>query len=277
MIILADVRYLLYRSHFTTGGLSFNDIPTGAIFGLLQTLKTFDEAYPGSRFLLCCDKGIPQIRAQLCPEYKGGRNVDPDVREEIRIQESILLEESPLPIWTHQGFEADDLMASFCQNWPEGDDIILITNDKDLYSLLKSNVRIRKSISNPEFTVEMLAEDYHGATPGMWPLIKAVAGDKSDNISGLRGYREKRASKAVIENTVDFKDPEVRSLIERNLAVVQLQSHLTDWLEPEILNASKWNAFCKKWGIVRLLIGESMDEIQKRMRDANPDDYSYPE
>jgi 5'-3' exonuclease len=277
MIILVDVRYILYRSHFTTGALSFGDVPTGSIFGLLQTLKTFHEAYQDCRFLLCHDGGIPQFRYEACPEYKGNRDsVGNDVRDTIDMQERIIQSNAPLSQWVIAGYEADDLIASFCTNWKGEGQIGIITNDRDLYSLLTDKVFIRKSISDSEFTVTSLIDEY-GVQPDIWPLVKALAGDKSDNITGLRGYKEKRASKAIREGSIDFKDPQIRDLVQRNLQVVQLVKTLEGWPEPQAIDTLSWNSFCSAFGIVKVQFGESIFDVQDRIKTLPPGSYDFPE
>ena len=282
MICLIDSRYILFRSAHTMRGLSSGEIPTASIYGMCMTVRSFAKLYPDARFLLCWDvheKGDQvSFRRELIPEYKKGRHNDPELLKEVNIQQDIIETEFPLPQWKVPGAEADDLIASICRVIDD-EVICIISNDKDLWSLLKPNVFIQKSVSDSIINEAKMAEDFNGVTPDLWPLVKAIAGDKSDNISGVPRIREKTASKMIAEKTVYdlLSDPEVKALVERNLQVVTLQSQFVGWPEPQGIDVKAWNEFCDKYEMVTAKIGHDMKDVEARLVDRDPSDFSFPE
>ena len=133
MIVIVDTRYILYRSHFKMGNLTYEGLPTGAIFGLTRTLRSFRNKYgDDTKFILAHDCGVPQFRKDLTNnEYKGNRSVDDEVRKALSFQEGVLLQHLPVAQWIIKDTEADDLIASFCKHYKTSSNICIISNDKD--------------------------------------------------------------------------------------------------------------------------------------------------
>ena len=284
MIILVDTRYVLYRSHWTTGTLAASDgTITGALYGLCQTLRSFHESYSKAgetvKFLLCHEGGVPAHRLAF-DEYKGGRNTDETVRELVKAQEKIVWNEMPLPQWRVDGFESDDEIASFCNNYPGDEIIVIVSNDGDLWSCLGDRVIIQKSISESPITAKKLAEDYNGILPEYWIYVRAVGGDKSDNIPGIPGYKAKKASKLLMSGTLkEFlqEDPARAEIFTRNFHLMSLTRYLEDWPEPQSIDQSTWNAFVNKYEMVTCMIGQSAKEIRVHLDAADDRDFSFPE
>lgn len=286
MIVIVDTRYILYRSYFKMGHLSHNGIRTGAIFGLARTLKSFRRYYGDDvKFLLTHDSGVPQFRLELSNnEYKAGRSTDDVMRTSVNEQQSIVQEKMPLPQWIEVQAEADDLIASFCINHDvTKEDVCIITNDKDIYSSLREGVFIQKSVKDRPFTVDDLYFEYHEATPEIWPLIKAIAGDKSDNLSGVPGYKEARASKTINQGAINkiMGNGEHRAIVERNLKIVTPITSYKGWPEPQPINITDWNMFCNSYGMVLSRIDQDLSTLfqpnnQQPAVNQDPNDLSFP-
>lgn len=285
MIIIVDTRYVLYRSNFKMGYLSFNGINTGAMFGLTRTLKSFRNHYgEDTKFLLAHDSGIPQFRKDISNNnYKSGRSVDKEIIDSINLQQSIIQHHLPLPQWIEtQQAEADDLIASFCATYNK-ENICIVTNDKDIYSSLRDGVYIQKSVNDKPFTVDDLFFEYNEATPEIWPLIKAIAGDKSDNLTGISGYREAKASKLIKQGKISelVGNEENRKIIERNLKIVTPITTYTNWPEPQVINITEWNMFCNSYGMVQSRIDQDLKALfqsnnSQTVVNSNPPDLSFP-
>ena len=286
MIVIVDTRYVLYRSNFKMGYLSFNNVKTGAMFGLTRTLKSFRNHYgEETKFLLTHDSGIPQFRKDLSGDnYKSGRSADEETIKSVNEQQAMVQYHLPLPQWVEPQTEADDLIASFCINHDvEKEDVCIVTNDKDIYSSLRDGVYIQKSVNERPFTVDDLFFEYNEATFETWPLIKAIAGDKSDNLAGVPGYRELKASKLIKQGKVAellLTNPEYREIIERNLKIVTPITSYKNWPEPQAIDVTEWNTFCNRYGMVQSRIDQDLKTLFKpnNQQPTNPNklDLSYP-
>jgi len=286
MIIIVDTRYILYRSNFKMSHLSFNGVNTGAMFGLTRTLKSFRNYYgEDTKFLLTHDSGIPQFRKDLSDnDYKSGRSADDEIIKSVNQQQAIVQYYLPLPHWIEAQTEADDLIASFCINHDvEKEDVCIITNDKDIYSSLRDGIYIQKSVNEKPFTVDDLFFEYNEATPETWPLIKAIAGDKSDNLAGIPGYRETKASKLIQQGKIAelLGNEENRKIVERNLKIVTPIISYTNWPEPQVIDITKWNMFCNNYGMVQSRIDQDLKTLfqpnnNQPVANPNPADLSYP-
>ena len=281
MIVIVDTRYVLYRSHFKTGHLSYNGVYTGAMFGLMRTLKSFRKRYGDStKFILAHDSGIPQFRLDLSNnEYKAGRTTSDPIRSAVNDQQTIVQNELPLPSWVEVQTEADDLIASFCINHDTSrEDLCIITNDKDIYSSLRDGVFIQKSVADTPFTVDELYFEYHETTPEMWPLVKAIAGDQSDNLKGVPGYKEARASKYIYEKRIAqiFGNAEHRAIVERNLKIVTPITSYVGWPEPRPIDVTKWNMFCTSYALVQARIDQDLSTLFKP-NPQDPNSLAHPD
>jgi 5'-3' exonuclease len=284
LIILVDTRYVLYRSHYTTGMLALEDgTPTGAMFGLCRTLRSFHEAYNKGgeivKFLLCHDGGIPEFRKAMI-EYKAGRTIDEDVRRKVNAQEKVVQESLPLAQWILPGFEADDLIASFCTSFGSDEQIAIITNDQDIWACLRDHIWIQKSISDPVVNIEYMGKEYYGITPDLWPLCRAIGGDQSDNIKGIPGFKAKRASNWIMGGAVVelLQDPTNRQIVERNMTINRLVTELKDWPEPTPIEMESWNNFVLTYDMVNCLLGHSMALLGDRLNETDDlESYKYPE
>lgn len=266
MIVVVDTRYVLYRSNFKMSHLSFNNVSTGAMFGLTKTLKSFRNYYgEDTKFLLTHDSGIPQFRKDLSDDnYKSGRSIDEETIKSVNKQQATIQYYLPLPQWVELQAEADDLIASFCINHNvEKEDVCIITNDKDIYSSLRDGVYIQKSINERPFTVDDLFFEYNEATSETWPLIKAIAGDKSDNLAGIPGFREAKASKLIQQGKVAelLCNEEYREIVEKNLKIVTPITSYKNWPEPQPINITKWNMFCSKYGMIQSRIDQDLKTL----------------
>ena len=198
-IYLIDGYSLLYRAFYalpqsigTSSGL-----PTNALYGftsmLLKLLDTEDEVGLG----VVWDGGMPEFRLKIFPEYKAQRSAMP---EELRSQLDHLdeiLNAMNVPAIRAEGFEADDALATMSRQVPEGDELYIVTGDQDAMQLVDGDVRVLRTTRGVSETKtygrDEVVEEY-GVTPEQIPDYKALVGDPSDNIPGVRGIGPKGAA-----------------------------------------------------------------------------------
>ena len=199
-VYLIDGYSLLYRAFYalpqsisTSSGL-----PTNALYGftsmLLKLLDTEEEVGIG----VVWDGGMPKFRTDIYPEYKAQRSAMP---EELKAQLDHLdqiLDAMNVHTMRAEGFEADDALATLSKLIPEDVELMIVTGDQDAMQLVDGNVKVMRTTRGVSETKsygrDEVLEEY-GVAPGQIPDYKALTGDPSDNIPGVRGIGPKGASK----------------------------------------------------------------------------------
>jgi DNA polymerase-1 len=201
--LILDATFLCWRAFYSTGTLSHGDVKTGVLYGFLRDILTFMESHDTERIVFCFDHG-PLLRTCDYPGYKANRTAQhteeqlPLIRE-MRVQMK-LLRVDLLPqlgfknVFFERGYEADDVIASVCQNLPGDDQGIIIGSDHDLYQLLNDRVLMWNPTTKKAVTATSFTRDY-GVSPIQWIDVKAIAGCSGDNVIGIKGVGEKTAAK----------------------------------------------------------------------------------
>ncbi len=168
---------------------------TNALFGFLNILLKLQKDLSPDRIVVTFDRHAPTFRHQMYAEYKGTRKGMP---EELRMQMPYIkqiLAALGYPMFETDGYEADDLLGTLslcCEN--EGIDCVIATGDRDCLQLIgeKTRVLLIKTKENILYDAERLKDDF-GVTPAGIIELKALMGDTSDNIPGVKGIGEKTA------------------------------------------------------------------------------------
>src|SRR5919112_6820853 len=204
-IYLIDGYSLLYRAFYalpqsiaTTSGL-----PTNALYGFTSmVLKLIGGTEEEVGIGVVWDGGKPQFRMEIFPEYKAQRTSMP---EELKVQLDHLdqiLEAMNITTVRAEGFEADDVLATLSRRIPEGVELMVLTGDQDAMQLVDDNVKVLRTTRGVSETRtygrEEVIEEY-GVTPEQIPDYKALVGDPSDNIPGVKGIGPKGAAKLLEE------------------------------------------------------------------------------
>ena len=205
-IILVDGNNLLFRSYYATaytGNFMKNSkgFPTNALFGFTNMInKIIDEEKP-TRMIVAFDKG-KTFRHDKYDFYKGGRSETPD---ELKMQFPIakeMLGYMGIKYYEIDNYEADDIIGTFARLCNEDDNYIgtIISSDKDLLQLISNQVDIKllKQKDYIRYNEESFRADY-GIDPINIIDLKALMGDTSDNIPGVKGIGEKTALKLLCE------------------------------------------------------------------------------
>lgn len=201
-IILVDGNNLLFRSYYATaynGNFMKNSkgFPTNALFGFTNMMnKIIDEEKP-TRILVAFDKG-KTFRHDKYDFYKGGRSETPDELKQQFPLAKEMLEYMGIKYYEIDNYEADDIIGTFAKFCDEDDNYIgtIISSDKDLLQLLSNQVDIKllKQKDYIRYNPETFKADY-GIEPARMVDLKALMGDTSDNIPGVKGVGEKTALK----------------------------------------------------------------------------------
>lgn len=203
-VYLIDGYSLLYRAFYalpqsiaTSGGL-----PTNALYGFTSMLVKLLDSEEEVGIGVVWDAGLPKFRTEIYPEYKAQRSAMP---EELKAQVGHMdhiLEAMNIPAIRADGFEADDAIATLSKRIPEGDELLIVTGDQDAMQLVNDNVKVLRTTRGVSETKSYSRDDVieeYGVTPEQIPDYKALTGDPSDNIPGVRGIGPKGASKLLQE------------------------------------------------------------------------------
>ena len=234
-IFLLDGHALAYRTYFalTRGGsrgqhwVTKDGEPTAGVYGFASVLLRIFEQEQPEYLMVAFDTG-KTFRDELFKDYKGTREKMPDdlVTQMKRIRQ--LVDAFNIPSLELEGYEADDVLGSVSVKAVEaGLGVKIITGDKDLLQLVNERVMVSlpgRSLSDAKDYLQDDVVKFLGVRPDQVVDFKALVGDKSDNIPGVRGVGEKTAIKllgeyetleGIYENLEELA-PSVRNKLEKS-------------------------------------------------------------
>ena len=201
-IILVDGNNLLFRSYYATaynGNFMKNSkgFPTNGLFGFTNMINKIILEEKPVYMIVAFDKG-KTFRHEKYDSYKGGRQETPN---ELKMQfpkAKELLTAMGIKYYEIDNYEADDIIGTFAEYCNKDSDYVgtIISSDKDLLQLISSDVDIKllKQKDYIRYNEETFFEAY-GIEPKKVVDLKALMGDPSDNIPGVKGIGEKTALK----------------------------------------------------------------------------------
>lgn len=199
-IILVDGNNLLFRSYYATsysGVIMKNSkgFPTNGLYGFINMINKIIEEEKPSYILVAFDKG-KTFRHEKYSEYKAGRREMP---EELKLQfpkAKEVLDAMGIKHFEIDNYEADDIIGTLAKTVDMEDKFIatIISSDKDLLQLISKEVEVKllKTKGFIRFD-EKTFKDTYGTTPIHMIDLKALMGDASDHIQGVKGIGEKTA------------------------------------------------------------------------------------
>jgi 5'-3' exonuclease len=246
--LLVDGNYLCHRSRYSTGAVeNIHGKRVGTAMGVLRTLEQAMKSFSPDATVIAFDAGVV-CRQQIYSGYKSNRNKIPlnkaacdeieDFYEQIvLLRKTILPEMGYRNIIRLEGFEADDVIAVAVRDHVrEQDRAVILSGDGDLWQCIRPNVIWKKPGGNV-VSYKSFYEKW-GIYPEDWPKIKAIAGDRSDGVGGVRGIGPKLSVKWVLGNLgVTSKAYQAiesaTTVIERNYQLVRLPFSTTPTFDVE--------------------------------------------
>lgn len=193
-LILVDGSSYLYRAYHAFPPLTNSaGEPTGAMYGVLNMLKSLLTQYNPSHVAVVFDAKGKTFRDELFEHYKSHR---PPMPDDLRAQTAPLHEmvkAMGLPLLAVSGVEADDVIGTLAlQAEKEGRSVLISTGDKDMAQLVTPNITLINTMTNTILGPEEVEQKY-GVPPALIIDFLAMMGDSSDNIPGVPGVGEKTA------------------------------------------------------------------------------------
>ncbi|WP_444996641.1 DNA polymerase I [Aliikangiella sp. IMCC44359] len=192
-LILVDGSSYLFRAYHTMNFTTSAGEPTGAIYGVVNMLKSLYKQYQPQQMAVVFDAKGKTFRNDMYPEYKANRPPMPDdLRNQIAPLHQIV-KAMGFPLISIEGVEADDVIGTIARLATEaGRDTVISTSDKDMAQLVNQHISLINTMSNQFLDVAGVNEKF-GIPPELIIDFLALMGDKSDNIPGVAGVGEKTA------------------------------------------------------------------------------------
>jgi DNA polymerase-1 len=179
--------------------LSPNGQPVGGVVGYMKTLQKLSREIKPDRIIVCWDGKDGSTRRRIDNKnYKEGRkplrlNWDNNQTEEDTLKNKLwqtsrlmeYLNNMPVCQLMFASTEADDIISLVCKELPD-DQKIIISSDKDFYQLLDDKTIIYRPVQN-EFVNRKKILDEFGIHPNNFAISRAICGDNSDNLKGVKG------------------------------------------------------------------------------------------
>ncbi len=194
-LVLIDGNSLMNRAFYATPVFTTKDgLPTNGVFGFVKLLLKIISDKKPTHIAVAFDVHAPTFRHQAYVDYKAGRKPMPeDLAKQMPIIKDVLRLMN-IRICELAGYEADDLIGTLSKKFSL--ETYIYTGDRDAYQLVDESTSVcltRKGVSD---ILELNAENFKdeiGLTPSQIIHLKALMGDKSDNIPGVAGVGEKSA------------------------------------------------------------------------------------
>jgi len=214
-LILVDGSSYLFRAYHAMPGLNnAKGEHTGAIYGVLNMMRSLRRAYPDDKIIVVFDAKGKTFRNEMYPAYKANR---PPMPEDLAAQIMPLhqiLEAMGYPLIIEPGVEADDVIGTLSsQASEEAIETVISTGDKDMAQLVNEHVSLINTMTNTAMDVAAVTEKF-GVAPEQIIDYLALIGDTADNIPGVPKVGPKTAVKwlaeygsmqSIIDNAEKFK------------------------------------------------------------------------
>ncbi len=199
-LYLIDGTSLCYRSFFAIKLSTKEGVPTGAVYGVHQTLNKIISKYKVTYMGVCFDVSRKTFRQEKFKEYKIQR---PPLPEGLKMQFSPvkqIIEALGVKNIEKRNFEADDVIASLCQKAvADGLKVVIVTSDKDLYQLIDNEqVMVYNYVKDKMVNRDNFISEW-GFPPEFMVDYLSLAGDATDNVPGAKGIGKVGAAKLVKE------------------------------------------------------------------------------
>jgi DNA polymerase-1 len=214
-VYLVDGSAYIFRAFHALPPMTRADgTPVNAVYGFANMLTKLVEDSEADFLAVVFDTARKTFRSDIYPEYKAHR---PPAPEELIPQFDLIREATraySLPCLELEGFEADDLIATYARHAVEqGFDVTIVSSDKDLMQLVGPGVRMMDPMKNKFIGPDEVVDKF-GVAPNRVVDVQALLGDSTDNVPGIKGIGEAPAAQLINEfGSLDelfeaTKDPE---------------------------------------------------------------------
>ena len=293
-LVIIDGNHLIHRAFYAIQNplRTSNGEQTNAIYGFASMLLNILEVDKPDYIAMTFDKKAPTFRHDEHEGYKATRAKAPDelYAQIPRIHE--MVKAFNIPIYSIEGFEADDMMGTIAvMAKKEGMEIHIVTGDMDVLQLINGAVKVifpHKGYREPiVYNAEKVQEKY-GITPAQIVDYKALVGDTSDNLKGVDGIGAKGAEKLLADyKTLDGIYEhlnEIKGAIHDKLEKGKEDAYFTQRMAQLVLDVpcefNKEDTSVDKLdylGLDRFFDEIEMRSLQRRLKKMIPEEKLKPE
>jgi len=205
LLVLIDGSAVFHRGYHAIPHLSNKEgEPTNAVYGFLTILIKVLETLRPDYVIVAWDKSSKTFRSEMYPEYKATRaKMDDDLRVQIAPTKE-LVDALGVPLVEVENYEADDIIGTLARKAEKRGDlgVVIATGDRDQLQLVDSATVVDmfnpRGLEPTRYDLAKMKEKY-GLTPAQFIDYKALVGDTSDNIPGVKGIGDKGAQKLLAD------------------------------------------------------------------------------
>lgn len=194
-LFLIDGSNQMYRAYHAIRGLTGPDgKSTNAVYGFVTMLRKLLADHQPEYIAASFDLPTETFRSKLAADYKANRSAMPDdLKEQIPwVHEAC--EAMGVPIFTAEGFEADDVIGTLARKAAAaGFEVAIVTGDKDFFQLVGDGIRVYNPRDEGAWYDEAGVTEKFGVAPAQVVDVLALMGDSTDNVKGVPGIGEKGA------------------------------------------------------------------------------------
>jgi DNA polymerase-1 len=198
-LLLVDAANTLYRAFFAVPPLrNSKGLPTNAIYGFVNMLQKVIRELAPDQLAIVMDAPGKSFRHTLYAGYKATRDAQP---EDLSVQIPWLhkiAEAYRIPVLQIPGVEADDVIATLARRAPPDVAVTIVSTDKDLMQLVDEHVELLDTMKDLHYGPAEVEQRF-GVPPSALLDLRALVGDPSDNIPGVKGIGEKGAAQLIRE------------------------------------------------------------------------------
>ena len=199
-LVIIDAANCLYRAFFAIPPLrTAGGAPTNAAYGFVNMInKALREERPDHVVVVFDAPGGAPFRDEIYPEYKAHRDAQPeDLTAQLPAVRE-LVDAYRLPVLEVTGVEADDVIATLIRQLPADWRATILSTDKDLMQLVDDRVQLLDTMKDRRYGPAEVTERF-GVAPERVLDVRALVGDPSDNIPGVKGIGDKGAARLIAE------------------------------------------------------------------------------
>jgi len=196
-LVVIDAANCLYRAFFALPPLrNSSGLPTNAVLGFVNMLNKVIREEAPDYLVVVFDAPGKTFRHRLYPAYKATRDAQPeDLTTQFPVVREII-DAYRIPVLEVEGVEADDVIATLVERAPEDVEVEIVSTDKDLMQLVSERVVLLDTMKDRRYDPAAVEERF-GVPPERLLDARALAGDPSDNIPGVKGIGAKGAAQLV--------------------------------------------------------------------------------
>ena len=235
-LLLVDGSGFIFRAYHALPPLTRPDgTPVGAVMGFCNMLSKLLSNHRDARIAVIFDAARKNFRNDIYADYKAHR---PPAPEDLVPQFPLMREAAEafgLPIMEMEGFEADDIIATYARLAEmEDTKVTIVSSDKDLMQLVRGDIKLMDPMKQMMIGAAEVFEKF-GVTPDKVIDVQALCGDASDNVPGVPGIGVKTAAELIntygtleslLDSLVLIKQPKRRETLEANAEMARISKQL---------------------------------------------------